>query len=67
MCSSSVFAVFSSLLIIKRRWQVDVTVTLRQAYVKFFENERAADGQADFSLFLYSLSILLLCVLMFAV
>ena len=68
---------FSSLLIVdfrknKRaapdaRWQADVTVTLREAYVKFFENERLADGQADFSFIFYSLSIMLLCVLMFAV
>ena len=44
-----------------RRWQTDVTVTLRQAYVKFFENERPADRQAD-SVFLCTLYVLSQCV-----
>ena len=36
-------------------------VTLREAYEKFFENERLADGQADFS-FLCTLYVLSQCV-----
>ena len=42
----------------------DVTMTQRETYVQFFENEWSADRQADFSFFMYSLSIILLCVLM---
>ena len=42
-------------------WQAEVTVTLRQVYVKFFENQWLADKQADFS-FLCTLYVLSQCV-----
>ena len=49
-------------------WQADVIMTLREAYVKFFENEWLADRQADFSflnaLFIYNVTLF---VLMFTV
>ena len=41
----------SSVLLSNACWQADITMTLRQVYVPFFENEWLADGQADFSLF----------------